>query len=180
MVDAMAGAQDGPGRQLQPVGLVDGAIRLSGHSASATIEVDEQTIAGLTPDPGIDAPSPRSFLELADIDVPDEPGVLYGVYVSAASDAGGEGAQLVGLAPFFTARLDPPQRDQHEHRLRYVFDATDALQHLAEGGAPLGPVTVLFRPLGPAQLAADIDGLDAAAEPDMPEVSIGRVALLMG
>jgi tyrosinase len=177
MVDDVAGA-GGSRRDLQPVGLVDGTVRLSGHAAAATVELDDASIAALTPAAGLDAPTPRSFLELADIDVPDEPGILYGVYLAGGSDT--EAAQLVGLAPFFAARPDAPQRDQHEHRLRYVFDATEALQRLAVGADSIGSVRVLFRPLGPAQLASALDGLDGAPEPPMPEVAIGRVALLMG
>jgi tyrosinase len=178
-VGAMPG--DGAGRSgprdLQPVGWSN-PVTLTGHEVAAEVTVDQKSLTRVAPQ-GLDAPAQvRPYLELADIEAPESPDILYGVYLHAPSTRPSEDA-LVGVVSFFGAPSQPRGTDTHLHRLRYVFDITDALAVLT--GAPGHPpdgISVTFRPLGPAQVAA-ARGLDAA-EPDTAQVTIGRVALLYG
>ncbi len=177
-VAAVADGDDGGGRAPQPVGWSD-HVTLTGHEVNTPVPIDRASVDRLAI-PGLDAASggQRMYLELSEIDADAPPGILYGVYLHRPGDAPSDDA-LVGVVSFFGAEHKSGRRDRHEHRLRYVFDVTDAAAALGVGperGAE--GVTVSFRPLGPAQLAAD-EGLDAG-EPDTVPVSIGRVALLMG
>jgi Common central domain of tyrosinase len=165
-------------RALQPVGWSD-HVTLSGHEVNAALPIDRASVERLAL-PGLDAAGAgqRCYLELSEIDADTAPGILYGVYLHGRSHAASDDA-LVGVVSFFGAEHTSGRRDRHQHRLRYVFDVTDAAAALGVGpGHGSEGVTVSFRPLGPAQLAAH-EGLDAD-EPDVGPVSIGRVALLMG
>jgi hypothetical protein len=171
-------ADVGEERELHPVGWTD-HVTLTGHEVTTPVPIDRASVARLAL-PGLDAGGrgQRCYLELSEIDADVAPGILYGVYLHGAGAEASEEA-LVGVVSFFGAEHTSGRRDRHQHRLRYVFDVTDVLASL--GIAPehgSADVTVSFRPLGPAQVAAD-EGLDAG-EPDAPAVSIGRVALLMG
>jgi tyrosinase len=181
-IDAVVGMPDdkpggaGP-RDLEPVGWSD-PVTLTGHDATAAVTLDAATLARVSP-PGLDAaPAVRPYLELSEIEAPEAPGILYGVYLHAATAAAADDP-LVGVVSFFGAPAGRRGADNHRHRLRYVFDLTDALTRLgSDPRQPPAQLTVTFRPLGPAQVAAS-RGLDAG-EPDTPPVSIGRVALVMG
>jgi hypothetical protein len=169
---------EGRQRPLEPVGWSD-HVTLTGHEVNTPLPIDRASVERLAI-PGLDAAvgDQRMYLELSEIDAAAAPGVLYGVYLHRPGDAPSDDA-MVGVVSFFGAEHTSGRRDRHQHRLRYVFDVTDAAATLGIGpehGAE--DVTVSFRPLGPAQLAA-AEGLDAG-EPDAAPVSIGRVALLMG
>lgn len=172
-LDDMA-EEPGP-RVLQPVGWSQ-PVTLTGHEATVAVPIDVATVNTISP-PGLDTPTlVRTYLEMSEIDVPQVPGIVYGVYLHP-EDAAPTDDDLAGVASFFTADdPGPGGRDPQPHRLRYIFDVTDVI---AAAGANT-PLTVTFRPVGASQLAAALGGLDAVEEPDELPVSIGRVALLMG
>ena len=164
---------DEPGADLEPVGW-SGDVTLAGHAVDAAVVVDRATV-GRVAGPG--AFETRTYLELSEIEAEEAPGILYGVYLQPVT--GADEPSLVGVVSFFGAEDAGRGRgSRHHHRLRYVFDVTDTLAALgvSSGADWADEVTVSFRPLGPAQLP-DAAG---AFEPDMPPVTIGRVALLMG
>jgi Common central domain of tyrosinase len=171
------GGEGGRRRDLQPIGWSE-PVTLTGHQTDTAVTVDQATLDNIAP-PGLDAPSPlRSYLELSEIEAPESPGILYGVYLHAPGTEASQDA-LVGVVSFFGAPSGSNGPDEHRHRLRYVFDITDALAQLGDD-APrsMDRLAVTFRPLGPAQVAA-ARGIDAP-EPDTPPVTVGRVAVVMG
>ena len=75
----------------------------------------------------------RTFLELSEIEAAAAPGILYGVYLHDADQAPDEA--LIGIVSFFGAEDAGKGRgSRHHHRLRYVFDVTDALAALGVSG----------------------------------------------
>ena len=163
---------------------------LGGEATTVPVDVDRQTFehanavgpVGAARAPR--APAPRSYLELSGIDAPQVPGVLYGVYMHphGTTDAAVT-EHLVGVISFFGVGNHPKGDDQHDHKLRYVFDVTDAVEGMNAGGnVGAEGFSVTFRPLDMSALDADEGPVAAAVEPPPPAVpvSIGRVALLVG
>ena len=184
--DAVAAEQAAP--DLRLVGASD-AVVLSGGSTTVPVDVDRPTFeranarAAVGAVHALGAPAPRSYLELSGIDAPQVPGVLYGVYIHPHGTTEAAVADhLVGVISFFGVGNHPKGDDQHDHKLRYVFDVTDAVDGMnAVGNVGTEGFAVTFRPLDLSALDEE-EGLDAAAEPPPPAVpvSIGRVALLVG
>lgn len=124
--------------------------------------------------------APRLYLNLADIEGTDNPGVVFGVYLNLpdGATAGSRDDHLAGVVSFFgleqagSARAEPKGREAHP--IRYSFDVTELVDRLsAQGGWDPATMRVDLLPVEgsePEQAAA------AVVRP----VRVGTVSLYAG
>lgn len=158
-------------------------------SAPITVEltVPAETRSALSRAVAEDAGTSRLRLEVEGIEVDEDPGIVYELYLNppdAASEAPDE-SHFVGHVSFFGAkRARTPGEETHVHGgVRHTFDVSSVVQDLrAQGRWDEDRLTVSFVPLGllpppdyePTEEAATTR---AAPEPQ-PAVRIARVSIV--
>jgi hypothetical protein len=133
-----------------------------------------------------DADPSRLRLDVDGVEVDEDPGVVYEVYLNLPGDpaaAEPEESHFVGHVTFFGAKRQPAgAAEGHVHGgVRHTFDITPVVAGLrARGGWNEDQVQVSFVPLGllpPPGYEPEEATARAAAEPQ-PTARIGRVSIV--
>lgn len=157
------------------VGATDDVLELTGEEASVDLAVGT-TAAGRSLESAGASPQ-RVYLNVEDVQGDVNPGLSYGVYLSAP---GHDDSHHVGNVSFFGIELasDPGQEHGAAHALRQTFDITDAMAALRDAGvSDPNQVSVSFVPLRPTP-PPGLEAHEVAEE--VPPVRVGRVSIFVG
>ena len=164
------GAPAMPSKKVATVGKTAAAVHVPRDGATATVPVGEL--------PGLGAAASgrrRQFhLDLADIEGPANPGVVYGVYVNLPANPNDADLQahLAGVVAFFGIEHSTTARKTGAAQpLRYSFDVTDLVERLHAAG-DAAELRVALLPI------AGTEDSSAAAAADDTSVKVGTISLL--
>jgi tyrosinase len=179
---AAAGASNG-GREPQLLAASEAGIELGPEATTVSVQMPSQSREAVA---RAADPSTEDRLRL-DVEVDEDPGIVYQVYINLPSEQDGEEVKeshFVGHVTFFGAkRLPADSEHDHPGGLRRTFDITPVVQELRERGIwDEEKVDVTFVPLGllppPGEQAEEWSaraGLPAGPE---PQARIGRVSIV--
>jgi tyrosinase len=181
---APAPVSSGPGPILHLIGISSEPAHLIGERVDVTVPVDESSLASLLDSPVAGELQRRAFIDLDDIDVQQNPDLVYGVYLNLPpdpTDADVSEDHIGNLSLFGAERAQQPTRDEHAHGYHVTLEITGVLDRLVSAGQWNDPhaLEVSFRPLTlevPADRPELVSELPSPAHPENP-VTIGQIAL---
>lgn len=167
------------------VGASEQPLELTGAPIAVEVVIDRRAVQDRARDLPEAAGPEHVYLSLEDIEATRNPGVVYGVYISAGPDSPQEPRHIGNVSFFGIEHLSRTDLDQDgPHGFRESFDITGHVEEMRAGNAwDEERVTVSFRPLGLRP------GADAAPRNAPPEerrvvrtqpVRIGRVSMFHG
>jgi tyrosinase len=181
-----------PDAEPELLGATESPTELVGAPTRVEVAVDARARDALRSVAPSDGAAPRTILNLEDIEAPENPGTVYGVYVNLPDEAPAdqEASHHVGNLSFFgVERARDPRGDEHAHGLRYSYDITDVVGALARRGLwDDSKVYVTLRPIEVIPPEDDDEGVRslAAGAPAArrvasdPPVTVGRISLAQG
>jgi tyrosinase len=159
------------------IGGLSTPLTLTGDTAQVAVEIDARAAASALT--SLATTTPRTLLEIHEVQAERHPGTVYGVYVNlpAAASAAQEVSAHAGNLSFFgVERARDPSGDQPAHGLSLTFDITALAEtQRASGAWNDQAVSVTFKPL---RLVAP-QGEETAGPGDGPEppATIGSISI---
>ncbi|MGH3901033.1 MAG: tyrosinase family protein [Pseudonocardiaceae bacterium] len=160
-------------------------FELTGGAHSVELTVPSSTRSLLAGD-DVTTGARTMYLNVEDIEAEQNPGIVYGVFLSMPSDPAADRARYhVGNIALFGIEVmnDPDATHGGVPGFRHTFDITRVVSELSEAGNwEPNAITVTFEPISPIPPPGEEGLVGALAEEavDVPPVRIGRVSLFVG
>jgi hypothetical protein len=165
------------------VGASERPVVLTGAPTAVDVTIDRRAVEAHTRERGETASSPRVYLSLEDIEADRNPGVVYGVYISANSDSPQEPRYVGNVSFFGIEHLSRKDLDRDgPHGFRESFDISHYVEQMrAENVWNEEQVVVFFQPLGLRQRpGGGAQDQHERRTIETQPVTIGRVSIFHG